>query len=102
MKRLLLALSVLTVLTLPVWANGPPAPSINYGDSCRGPYGATHKRMSVRKAIDSLKAYFIKRDLSVRVTDHRKWFIRAEIYNTTTLVDIIIMDVRTGKMRSIY
>jgi hypothetical protein len=77
-------------------------PSIKYGESCARPYQYKHGRMSVLKSLKQLEAYFAERGLSVKVLAHDRRFLRAGIYNGTDQVDRVIMDMRTGKMRSMY
>lgn len=86
------------------WASDEPPqePSVRYGTYCLGHYGGMQKGASIKGAIASLRLFFEKRGLSVKVLDHDMRFIRADIYNGTALVDSVVLDARTGKMRSIY
>jgi hypothetical protein len=79
-----------------------------YGNYCEGPkqgrYGA---RKIVRKkdgAREILKACFSQhKDLKIGEIKERELFFEAEIKDeNNTLVDKVIVDKRTGRIRSIY
>jgi hypothetical protein len=99
------AITIMMILVLvsaaPAWA-AHNKPSIKYGESCARPYQYKHGRMSVLKSLKQMEAYFSERGLSVKVLGHDRRFLRAGIYNGTEQVDRVIMDMRTGKMRSMY
>jgi hypothetical protein len=98
-----------TVMIFLLLASAAPAradhkePSIKYGESCAAKaYQYKHGRMSVLKSMKELEAYFAQRGLSVKVLAHDRRFLRVGIYNGPDQVDRVIMDMRTGKMRSMY
>ncbi len=76
--------------------------SVSYGDSCLNPYGAAEKEMSVKESAEALHVYFAKKGLNAVVTSHMGRFVKADIYRNNDHVDSIILDRKTGKMRSIY
>lgn len=86
----------------PQAAAGEREPAIRYGTYCMGKYGAMHRAVGIKEAINSLERYFSERGLEAKVTGHDMRFIRADIYNGTDFVDSVVLDSRTGKMRSIY
>ncbi|MEJ2184177.1 MAG: hypothetical protein P8Y66_11755 [Nitrospirota bacterium] len=111
-KGILASLLLLLVLSVGV----PPAhggddenvpapaeqPSIRYGASCRGPYGAMHSHATLGDAVNALIAYFEQKGLKVVITGHDRRFILADIYRGEEQVDSIVLDARTGRMRSVY
>ena len=78
-----------------------------YGGYGRGPrwgwYGA---RIQVKTADDArtlLKRYFEGQDVTVGKITERKWHFIAEIKDSKeNLVDRVLLDKRTGRIRSIY
>lgn len=79
-----------------------------YGDYCPGPrhgwYGARKKIMTMREAEAILRVYFSRFE-NVRVGNIRekKSFFEAEVKDEKgRLLDIVIVDKRTGRIRSIY
>lgn len=77
-------------------------PAVHYGAYCTGPYGAFRKRMGVMESMDALRSYFGKKGLEVELREHTTRFITADIFKNSELLDTIIFDTETGKMRSIY
>lgn len=75
-----------------------------YGDSCPQceKYGTCNKIMTDYDAEKSLKDYYNKKGLTVEMEKKKGRFIKAKIYNKTGLVDVIIFDRQTGRVRSIY
>jgi hypothetical protein len=78
------------------------APTSIYGEHCGNPYGFKRNSMSLLHSINSLRAFFGRKGLEVRMLGHNGRFIKAAIYRSADQVDTIIMDVKTGKMRSIH
>lgn len=75
-----------------------------YGDYCPlcSPYGACRKEPVRKEALKALRAYFRQQGFEVRIIEDRGRFIRAEVLRGKTIVDRIIFDKRTGRIRSIY
>lgn len=77
-----------------------------YGDYCparQGRYGATRQVESEAAARNILNRYYRDRDVSIASVEERRRFYRAEILDSTgNLLDIVIIDKRTGRIRSIY
>jgi hypothetical protein len=97
------ALSEDICLDCPRWQGSPP-----YGDYCPGPergwYGAKKKVKSAKEAKDILMKYFSQyKDLNITNITERRFFFEAEIRDKNeNLIDIVIVDKRTGRIRSIY
>jgi hypothetical protein len=87
----------------PHWYDRAP-----YGSYCPGPrdgwYGA---RKAVRTAEDAkriLQDFFSMYDrINIKNIKEREWFFEAEILDkNNVLIDKVIVDKRTGRIRSIY
>jgi hypothetical protein len=89
-------------------------PVTPYGDFCRecGQYGTCDSPMKEDAAAKAMKDYFGKKGYTVEI---EKWkgsgkgkrkgrerFIKAKVKDKDIVVDVIIFDRRTGRMRSIY
>lgn len=87
----------------PKWQGRSP-----YGDYCPGPergwYGAKKGVKNNKEAEDILMRYFSQyKDLKVTNISERRFFFVAEIRDkNNNLIDIVIVDKRTGRIRSIY
>ncbi len=76
-----------------------------YGAYCpqKGWYGAKKPVRSPEEAMAILRSYFQDRELVINIVKERRWGFIAEIMRSDgTLVDIVIVDRRTGRIRSIY
>lgn len=75
-----------------------------YGDFCPqcGEYGVCKTIMTNYDAEKALKNYYNKKGLKVEIEDIGERFIRARINNKEGIVDIIIFDRNSGRIRSIY
>lgn len=76
-----------------------------YGAYCpeKGWYGAKRPVRSLEEAMAILRSYFQDRELIIKIVKERRWGFIAEITKIDgTLVDIVIVDRRTGRIRSIY
>ncbi len=76
-------------------------PLIKYGTSCYRAYGGRNEG-NISKAIISVKKYFAHRGFGVKILGHSRRYIRADIYKDDEQVDSIVVDITTGKMRSVY
>ena len=115
MKKTILLAALFTFLTIPVILPSPNAYAMNdwrggnpYGNYCPGHrwgwYGA---KMVVGTAADArkiLEEYFSpKENLKIGEIRERRWFFEADIRNhDNKLIDTVIVDKRTGRIRSIY
>ncbi len=110
---LLITVSII-VLTFPALAQPmcPDCPEWRerapYGDYCPGPrwgwYGAKKTVRTADEAEKILKEYFLPYgDVKIGNIRERRWFFEADIKDkNNNLIDIVIVDKRTGRIRSIY
>lgn len=75
-----------------------------YGDFCPrcNQYGNCKSTMSHEEAKEALIDYYHRKGLNVQVENKHGRFIRAKISDHKDVVDVIIFDRRTGRIRSIY
>ena len=95
----LLCLSVSGVLAWPQGKQVTP-----YGDfspQC-GKYGTCNTIMTDYDAEKALRDYYNQKGLNVEIAKKGGRFIRARIYDKIGIVDIIIFDRHTGRIRSIF
>ncbi len=80
---------------------GPVTP---YGDFCPmcSHYGTGDTSMSHDDAKKAMLDYYHGKGLTVEIQNKRGRFIRAKIKDRDKVVDEIIFDRRTGRVRSIY
>jgi hypothetical protein len=101
--RTLAAIAVLLLaLSATAFAQGPRRSAVSYGAYCESPYGFCRKELNSRQAVHALRMFFHHRGLRVEVLQLKGRFIKANIYNGPNLVDTILLDRKTGRMRSIY
>lgn len=76
----------------------------SYGVSCPlcGEYGYCKKEVTYEEAVRALEKYYEGKGMTVTATKKEGRFIEAEIYKGKDLVDNVIIDCKTGKIRSIY
>lgn len=108
-KLILLIILLITVIILPdsdVHAmNGMNGGMGPYGDYCPmwGSYGARKLVKTADEAKKILQDYFSKEDVKIGRITERRWFFKAEILDkNNALIDVVIIDKRTGRIRSIY
>jgi hypothetical protein len=75
-----------------------------YGDFCTkcSIYGIGRRPVKVREAVSAAEAYFKKKGLTVGKVRGRRRFIVMDVYRGDVLVDRVVFDRRTGRLRSIY
>jgi hypothetical protein len=78
-----------------------------YGDYCPGSrwgwYGAKKRIRTLMEVRRILQEYFSDKDVRIGRIKEREWFFEAEIRDKdNNLIDIVIVDKRTGRIRSIY
>ena len=75
-----------------------------YGEHCElcGEYGYCSRTPTHREAVDALRSYYEKRGMRVLVLKQKERFLEAEVYRDGTKVDSILLDLKTGRIRSIY
>ncbi|RMG69367.1 MAG: hypothetical protein D6710_08970 [Nitrospirae bacterium] len=79
-------------------------PVTPYGDFCPNcsRYGFCKFNLSIEEARKALEDYYKQQGLSVRIEKSMGRFIRATVFREDKAVDRIILDRRTGRIRSIY
>lgn len=75
-----------------------------YGDFCTqcSKYGIGSKPINIKEAVAAMKHYFRTKGLKVKDVRGRGRFLKAEIYKGELLVDRVLFDRRTGRIRSIH
>ena len=74
-----------------------------YGDTKSGEYGEKRTVQNAADAMEVLKEYFSKKDVRIGEIRERKLYFEADILdNNNRVVDKVIVDKRTGRIRSIY
>lgn len=75
-----------------------------YGDFCTrcSKYGMGQRPVNLKEALDALTYYFKTKGLSVKNVKGKGRFLKAEIYKEELLVDRVLFDRKTGRIRSIY
>ncbi len=76
-----------------------------YGAYCpqKESYGARRPVKGPEEAMAILRSYFQDKELIINIVKERRWGFIAEITKQDgTLVDVVIVDRRTGRIRSIY
>ncbi len=78
------------------------SPVVGYGSTCRSAMGAPHKHLGINRAFMELQKNFERKGLQIQMISHDRRFIRADILKDSEVIDSIILDTMTGKMRSVY
>jgi hypothetical protein len=97
--------SVLLIIPLSEAAAGShEKPVTPYGDFCKrcSEYGNCKTTMNHEDAKKALIEYYHDKGLGVELEKKRGRFIRAKIRDKNKVVDVIIFDRRSGRIRSIY
>lgn len=58
--------------------------------------------MGPEESERTIKGYFSSKGLRVGRIQHRGRFIEAEVYKNNKMIDRIIFDRKTGRIRSVY
>jgi len=82
------------------WRSGP------FGGYCRGPgrgwYGAREEIKTAQEAKKLVREYFSNEDVKVGKVTDRQHFFEVDITDKKgSLIDVVIVDKRTGRIRSI-
>ncbi len=75
-----------------------------YGAYCPlcGEYGYCTKQPTKKEITDALNLYYSKKGLKAVLIKQDGRFAEAEVYKHSKLVDRILLDIKTGRIRSIY
>jgi len=75
----------------------------SYGGSKEGRYGEKREINTKEEAESLLKEYYAKKDVRIGVIREKERYFEAEILDAKgTVTDTVIIDKRTGRIRSIY
>lgn len=87
-----------------VYASEAGKTVIPYGDFCTkmNRYGVHAEMMDHQASAHALHHYFHKKGVGVRIIERGDRFIKAQIMDEGRVIDTILFDRRTGRMRSIY
>ncbi len=95
----------ITTLFLLIWV---PADAGNnrvtpYGDYCREctTYGTCKSIIPIKEAVAAIGQYYRDKGCTVGRVRHKGRFIEAEIYRDNRLVDKVLFDRKTSRIRSI-
>lgn len=77
---------------------------IPYGDypQWHSAYGICKQNFGPKEAEDAIERYFENRGLRAENFRHLNRFTEADIYKDNRLIDRILFDRKTGRLRSIY
>lgn len=75
-----------------------------YGDYSQwcSAYGTCKENLGPKEAEKAILRYFADKRLRAANIQHKGRFIEAEIYDDGSLVDKVLFDRKTGRMRSTY
>jgi hypothetical protein len=73
----------------------------DYSDWCSA-YGICKESLGPKQAEKAIIVYFETKGLRAKNMRHRDRFIEADIYRENKMVDKILFDRKTGRMRSTY
>jgi hypothetical protein len=99
MKRLFVVIGIVLMFAGSALA-GPVTP---YGDFCPrcSRYGYCKKPLSRAESIEAIIEYYKEKGLRAEVVGFHGRFIKVNVYKEKKLVDTVIFDRRTGRLRSI-
>lgn len=75
-----------------------------YGDYCRDCtiYGVSRDMVTIEESLTALDSYYGAKGYRTEIVKSRGRFIVAEIYRGRHIVDKVLFDRKTGRVRSIY
>lgn len=75
-----------------------------YGDFFPGccKYGVCKKELSDREAGSAIKSYFHRKGLHAGKMKGKGRFVKVDVYRGGKLVDVVVFDKKTGRVRSTY
>lgn len=101
-KGLFPAAAILFLALTPVFAE--ERGTTPYGDYCRecSHYGVCKEALPPGEAVKAIDNYYRERGFNVGSVQHKGRFIEAEIYKNSRQVDKVLLDRKSGRLRSIY
>jgi len=75
-----------------------------FGDYCSrmSHYGKNKSIIDLKHAEEALKHYYGEKGLDIDVVSREGRFIKVHVIDKHAVVDIVIFDRRTGRVRSVY
>jgi hypothetical protein len=73
-----------------------------YGDYCTSHYGMHREVLNNKNAENALKHYYSDKGLDIEIVNLKGRFVKALVKDNDKVIDIVIFDRRTGRIRSIY
>lgn len=102
MRRLLIAVALVLAVLSAAHADDKK-PAVPYGDFCDcSHYGFCKKQLDEKEAASVIHSYFKLKGLSVGHVKGKGRFVTIEVFHHGRLVDRVVFDKRTGRLRSIY
>lgn len=104
MKKLILIMCALFIVTTASFIQAQGKHNTPFGAVCPAceRYGYCQKPLTYKQAVQNLKEYYAAKGLRVVVNKQFGRFLEAEIYREGSLVERIVFDRRTGRIRPIY
>ncbi len=103
-KRILIVITVLilTVATSYAWHKGKAVTP--FGDYCpmASRYGMHRHNISIQDAEHALSGYYSKKGYSIEIIKVSGRFMKINVLKGKVVVDTVIFDRHTGRLRSIY
>ena len=99
-----LSMTFLVLLVTVTVAFGASDRSTPYGDYSQrsSAYGTCKENLPPQDAERALRGYFGSKGLKATNLRHKERFIEAEIYRNNRMVDKVLFDRKTGRIRSTY
>lgn len=94
---LVMAISIITM----AFAHDETTPYGDYCDAC-SKYGVCRQSVSQEESRAAIEAYYREKGMEVGKMRHRGRFIEVEILKEGQLVDKILFDRKSGRIRSMY
>lgn len=104
MKMLILILCALFVVTSVPYPYAGEEQTTPFGAVCPAcdTYGYCQKPLNYTQALHNLETYYSRKGLQVKVVKQFGRFLEANVYREGTLVERVILDRHTGRIRPIY
>ncbi len=90
-------------LTVGLSAHADDGTVTPYGDYCGycATYGTCKNTLPLKEALDAIESYYREKGYRMGRVHHKERFIEVEIYRNNRLVDKVLFDRKTGRIRSI-
>jgi hypothetical protein len=75
-----------------------------YGDYCKEctTYGKCKNPLTLKQAVTAIEQYYREKGYVVKKHVEKGRFVEAEIYDGNKLIDKVLFDRHTGRIRSVY